>query len=115
MRVLHLLLALCMLAFVAVQINDDDGLSWAFYYAVPAAAAGLSALRWPGLRTASGMTLLWLGVAGWLALVVLYWPPMPQFWVAEVFMAEETAREGMGLMIAWGVLLIAALAARRSA
>jgi hypothetical protein len=46
--------------------------------------------------------------------VIFYWPTMPGFWRKEVFMAEETAREGMGVMIALMVLLTALFSTRRS-
>jgi len=47
---------------------------------------------------------------------VYYWPTMPGFWRKEVWRVEETAREGMGVMIGQLVLL-AVLAAtwRKSA
>lgn len=113
MRALNLLLALCMLAFMAMQFNDPDGLLWSVYYAVPAACAGLAAWRWSGLRTRQGAVALGLGVIGWALLMFAYWPPMARFWDPAVFMAEESAREGMGLMLAWLAMATAALGAAR--
>ena len=113
MRILNLVLALAMLGFTAVQYNDPDGLLWAVYYIVPAIWALLAALRPDVLRATTGSRLLWACTAVWLGLVIFYWPRMPNFWQREVFMAEETAREGMGLMIAWAALLVARFSARQ--
>jgi hypothetical protein len=111
MRILNLLLALTMLGFTAVQYNDPDALLWIVYYLVPAIWALLAALRPDVPRSTVGSRLLWASVAVWLGLVIFYWPRMPNFWRREVFMAEETAREGMGLMIAWLALLVARFSA----
>ena len=108
-----MLLGLAMLGFTAVQYNDPDGLLWAVYYIVPAAWAFLAAFRLDVARSSLGRRLLWVTVAVWLGLVIFYWPQMPGFWRREVFMVEETAREGMGLMIAWLALLIALFTARQ--
>jgi hypothetical protein len=112
MRFINLILGIMMLGFTAVQYNDPDGILWAVYYIIPATLALLAAFRLDILRRANVTRWLWAGVAVWLGLVIFYWPEMPNFWRKEVFMAEETAREGMGLMIAWGVVLIATLTAR---
>jgi hypothetical protein len=111
MRILNLLLALTMLGFTAVQYNDPDALLWIVYYIVPAIWALLAALRPDVLRSTVGSRLLWASVVVWLGLVIFYWPQMPNFWRREVFMAEETVREGMGLMIAWLALLVARFSA----
>jgi len=112
-RYLNILLGLAMLGFTAVQYNDPDGLLWAVYYIVPAAWALLAAFRLEAARSALGRRLLWVTVAVWLGLVSFYWPQMPGFWRRDVFMVEETAREGMGLMIAWLALLIPLFTARQ--
>ncbi len=112
MRYLNLLLGVTMLGFTAVQYNDPDALLWIFYYGVPASCALLAALRPDLLRTQPGALLLWASVPLWLGLVVFYWPQMPGFWRWPVLMAEETAREGMGLMVAWLTVLVAALSIR---
>ena len=101
-----------MVGFAAVQYNDPDLLQWVVYYLVPAAWAFLAAFRLDLLRTSTGRRLVWASVAVWLGIVVFYWPQMPGFWRQEVFLAEETAREGMGLMIAWLAVLVAAISAR---
>ena len=112
MRYLNILLLLAMIGFAAVQYNDPDALLWVFFYGVPAIWAFLAAFRLSKVRTAAGMRLLWISLAVWLGLVIFYWPPSPNFWKTEVWMAEETAREGMGLMIAWVSVLAAMLTAK---
>jgi Transmembrane family 220, helix len=112
-RIVNVLLGLVMAAFVAVQYNDPDGPLWVFYYAVPAAWAFLVALRPQALRAPAATGLLWASVAVWFGLMVFYWPQMPDFWRKDVWWVEETAREGMGMMIAWVVVVIAAFTARR--
>jgi len=116
MRYLNILLGLAMLAFAAVQYNDPDVLLWIVYYAVPAAWAFLAAFRLDLVRSKPGMLGLWASIVVGLGVVVYYWPAMPGFWRPAVFMVEvegEGAREGMGLMIAWVVLLLAMISARR--
>ena len=112
MRYLNLLPGMVMLGFIGVQYNDPDGVLWSFFYLVPAALAFLAAFRLDLLRTPTGSKFLWACVAIWLAMMIFYWPQMSGFWKSEVFMVEETAREGMGMMIAWVVVLIAALTAK---
>jgi hypothetical protein len=116
MRYLNILLGLAMLAFAAVQYNDPDALLWIVYYAVPAAWAFLAAFRLDLVRSKPAMLGLWASIVVGLGVVVYYWPAMPGFWRPAVFMVEvdgEAAREGMGLMIAWAVLLLAMFSARR--
>jgi hypothetical protein len=38
-------------------------------------------------------------------LVVVLWPPAEHWWQTEVWWESEASREGMGLMLAAGVLL----------
>jgi hypothetical protein len=116
MRYLNILLGLAMFGFAAVQYNDPDMLLWVVYYAVPAAWAFLAAFRLDLVRSKPGMLGLWASIVIGLGVVVYYWPAMPGFWRPAVFMVEvegEGAREGMGLMIAWVVLLLAMFSARR--
>jgi hypothetical protein len=116
MRWLNLLMFVLMLGFAAVQYNDPDALLWSLYYGVPAAWAFVAALRADLMRSSRVMVWLWASLAVWLGLVIVYWPPMPGFWRREVFMVEvegESAREGMGLMMAWLALLLAWFSARR--
>lgn len=116
MRYLYVLPGLLMVAFAAVQYNDPDGPLWMLIYLIPAAWAFMAAFRLAVVRSKTGTVLLWVTVFVGAAAVVYYWPTMPEFWRTEVWRVEETAREGMGVMIGQLVLL-AVLAAtwRRSA
>ncbi len=110
MRAVNIILGLLMVAFAAVQYNDPDMPQWVLLYIVPALWIYAVTFRLQGvLRSADLMRLLWASVAFYIGTVIYYWPAMPNFWLKEVWMVEETAREGMGLMIALVVLLIAAL------
>lgn len=116
-RAFNLLLCLAMLAAVAVQYNDPDGPLWMLYYGVPAFWAGLMVWRGGALPQPVGpwQMALWASLAVWAGLTLFYWPAMSDFWRKEVWWVEESAREGMGMMIAFGVLVVAWLTSRRSA
>ena len=111
-RAFGALSCLAMLAFVGVQYNDPDGPLWMLYYAVPACWAAVIVWRpaWP-TQTALRVRALWASIVLWAGLMIFYWPTMPGFWRKDVWMQEETAREGMGLMIAFAVIVAAATAA----
>jgi len=113
MRWLNVLLALVMVGFAAVQYNDPDWYLWVVYYGVPAFWALVAGLRHRQLQRMQWLGALWACVAGWIGLVIYYWPTMPGFWHKQVWLQEETAREGMGLMIALGVLAVALVTAYR--
>jgi hypothetical protein len=106
MRYVHIVLGLLMLAFAAVQYNDPDALLWVFIYLVPAAWAFAAAFRPASVRSLAGERLLWATVALGAGTMVYYWPAMPGFWHQEVWWVEETAREGMGVMIGFAVLVV---------
>lgn len=116
MRGVNLLLCLAMLAAVAVQYNDPDGPLWMLYYGVPAFWSGLMVWRRGALPlpAARWRLALWASLAIWAGLMIFYWPGMPGFWRKEVWWVEETAREGMGMMIAFAVVVVAWLTSRRS-
>ena len=105
MRYVLILPGLLMVAFAAVQYNDPDALEWATIYLVPAAWCFSAAFRPARVQSLAGERLLWASVAVGAALTVYYWPTVPNFWVKDVWWVEETAREGMGMMIAFAVLL----------
>ena len=110
MRVLNIALALMMLGFAGVQYNDPDMPQWFLMYIVPAIWMYAVTFRMQSVRHSSElMGLLWASVVFYVVAVVFHWPAMPNFWLKEVWIVEETAREGMGLMIALGVMLVAAL------
>ena len=113
MRYLNLVLGVLMLAFAALQYNDPDGPLWMAIYAVPAIWAFAAAFRLPAVQSRTGSLLLWLSIAAGAAAVFHYWPQMPGFWHKEVWWDEETAREGMGVMIVLAVLLVVRLTASR--
>ena len=106
MRYVNMLLGLVMLAFAAVQYNDPDALLWIVIYLIPAAWAFAAAFRLAQVRTQAGERLLWASLVVGAATTVYYWPTMPGFWRKDVWWVEETAREGMGVMIALAILLV---------
>ena len=94
-----------MLLFIAVQINDPDGLVWAAIYAVPALLMLLVVAR-PNCFTAlNGKIVRWLAVALMVVGTVVFWPKTPGFWQQSVWWETESAREGMGMMVALMVTL----------
>ena len=105
MRYVLMLLGLLMVAFAAVQYNDPDALLWIVIYLLPAAWAFAAAFRPAYLRSVAGERLLWATVAIGMGTMVYYWPAMPGFWRKDVWWVEETAREGMGVMIGFAVLI----------
>ncbi len=114
MRYLNGFFCVIMILFVAVQYNDPDYAFWMVIYSVPAFWAGAAALRPAVLRRrfyASGLVLTTVAaVAG----TVYFWPRIPDWWRQESWWAEETAREGMGMMIVVLVLLVVLLTAWRA-
>ena len=114
LKTINIIFFLLMILFAAVQYNDPDGLFWAVAYLIPAICAGLVAFRPKMFNDTIPYSLLGacvvLGVIG----SIIYWPTMPQFWVKEVWWNEETAREGMGVMIATLVMVFAVFSAWRS-
>lgn len=106
MRYVLMLLGLLMVSFAAVQYNDPDALLWIVIYLVPAAWAFAAAFRPATVRSLSGERLLWTTLAAGIGTMVLYWPAVPYFWRKDVWWVEETAREGMGVMVGVAVLVI---------
>lgn len=108
MKYINILLCIMMIYFISVQYNDPDGPMWAVIYAVPAIWAALAAFRLKKVQSRGAHILLGASVLGAFALTAYYWPTTPNFWVKEIYWETETAREGMGMMIATVVLLISA-------
>lgn len=106
MRYVLMVLGLLMAAFAAVQYNDPDALLWIVIYLIPAAWAFAAAFRPARVGSPAGERLLWATVAAAVGATVFYWPTVPGFWHQEVWWVEETAREGMGVMIGLAVLLV---------
>lgn len=115
MRYVNMVLGTLMVLFAAVQYNDPDGPLWALIYAVPAAWAFAAAFRLEAVRSAIGIRLLGATLALGLAMVVFYWPTTPEFWRKDVWWVTEEAREGMGVMVGFIVLLAVLAATRRKA
>jgi hypothetical protein len=110
LNILNIVLGLMMLGFTAVQYNDPDVPQWVLLYIIPALWMYAVTFRLQGvLRSSDLMRLLWASVLFYIGTVIYYWPTMPNFWLKEVWIVEETAREGMGLMIALAVMLVAVL------
>jgi Transmembrane family 220, helix len=105
MRYANIVLGVLMLLFAAVQYNDPDAPLWMVMYLVPAAWAFMAAFRLGGTSSRDGVVLLWVSLAVYLFAVVFFWPQTPGFWRKDVWWTDEEAREAMGLMIAFGVLL----------
>jgi hypothetical protein len=105
MRYVFAVLALLMLLFVVVQYNDPDGPMWMALYGVPAIWAGIAWLRPHLLAGRTPLMLLGASLVAGLVLAVVLWPPADQWWRTEVWWESEASREGMGLMLAAGVLL----------
>ena len=101
-----------MLGFAAVQYNDPDWYLWVVYYLVPAVWALVAAFR-HRLRAAHAVARRWL----WACVAVLARPRHLLLAHDARLLAQGgvdgevkgTAREGMGLMIALGVLPVALL------
>ena len=113
LRIVNVILGLTMTGFTAVQYNDPDMPLWVLMYAVPAIWMYAVTYRLQGvLGSPDIMRLLWATAVFYVVAVIFLWPAMPNFWRKEVWIVEETAREGMGVMIALGVVLIAVLNTR---
>lgn len=113
MRLLNVALLAIMLMFIAVQYNDPDGAMWMAVYAVPACWAAVAAFYHTALGHKAVHTLLLVSMFLCAAGVLTFWPQTPGWWQQEVWWEVESAREGMGLMIAFVVLLVAWLSRPR--
>jgi len=107
MRVLNIVFCLLMLLFGAVQYNDPDGSRWLLIYFVPAFFCGIAGFKPDWLMPVAMRALLLLALLLALIGVFYYWPQMDGFWRRDVWWEEETAREGMGMMIVALALLLA--------
>ena len=110
----YLLIGLCvlMLLFAGVQYNDPDGLFWAIIYLIPGAFAALAAFQPAALGGGIGRAALLTAIVAAIGAMIYYWPVTDQFWRVDVWWNTETAREGMGLMIALLVLLVSLAGSR---
>ncbi len=114
MRFVNAVLCAMMLLFIVVQFNDPDGLLWAVLYGIPAIWAGVIAFRLRSVSSNGALLMIGLCLFGALVMTFVYWPSTPDFWKQDVWWETETAREGMGIMIATIVLLISTITIWRS-
>jgi hypothetical protein len=111
MRIINGGFCVLLTGFALAQYNDPDAIVWFLIYAVPAAWAGLAAVRperlTPDLRViAAHSVCLAAAVAGSL----WCWPSLPAGWLDI-----ETEREGLGIIIATVALALAGAAQWRTA
>ena len=109
MRILNLALCVSMALFAVVQYNDPDGPFWMVVYAVPAIWAGLAGAKPDLMQRSTAKAGLGLTLLAYLVATIYFWPTDAAWWRMEVWWESETAREGMGLMIATSIIAIAAL------
>jgi len=113
-RYVNVFFGVVMLAFAAVQYNDPDPHVWVPIYGVAAAWAFAAAFWLPRVSSAAGTALLAVGLVAYAALLVYYWPQAPGFWRKDVWWNDEEAREGMGMMSAFAVMLFVSAAVLRA-
>ena len=107
MKYVNIVLCVLMVLFAGVQYNDPDAIFWIVVYLIPAAWAGLAAFRLDVLRTTLPLTLLGVCLIAEVIGSIYLWPTTPEFWRQDVWWETETAREGMGIMIATSVVAVA--------
>ena len=100
MKLLNIAAMALMILFAVVQYNDPDGLLWVAIYMVPAVWAGLAAFKLDRVSHGRPFHLLVACFVAQCAVMVYYWPTTPGFWRQDVWWSTETAREGMGAMVA---------------
>lgn len=113
MRIVAVVFCLLMVLFTAVQYNDPDALYWVLIYGSAALWCGLAAFRPATFSSPLWRGLLLATLVLTVAAVVWHWPKTPGFWQQEVWWVTETAREGMGLMIALIAMVVAWGASRK--
>lgn len=101
MRIVHSILLLIMLLFVAVQLNDPDGALWGMIYMTPVVLLLVAVVRPLLFASVPGKLLRWCIVVCLGVAMLYFWPKTPGFWRQDVWWETETAREGMGMMIAF--------------
>ena len=106
MRYLFMVLMCLMFVFAVVQYNDPDGVQWMAIYSVPAFWCAVAVFSSNLLGSLWAKVALLASITASLAGVVWFWPLSPRFWTKDVWYNVETAREGMGMMIVFVVLLL---------
>lgn len=115
MRIVSGILFVLMLLFTGVQYNDPDAMHWIAIYGVVALWCGVLTFRPAVFAESLWNWLLIATLAAALFGVVWYWPHTPHFWEKDVWWITETAREGMGMMIAFVALVVVWFGSRRFA
>ncbi|MFT7594763.1 MAG: hypothetical protein ACI8R4_002087 [Paracoccaceae bacterium] len=113
MRIFSGIFCISMALFTVVQFNDPDASLWIVIYGVAAIWCGLAAFRPSLIAVGWGRRLLILSVLLGLIGAIWYYPKTPGFWHTDVWWVTETAREGMGMIIAFVAILVAWLTVRR--
>jgi len=113
MRIVSAVFCILMILFVVVQYNDPDALLWSVIYGVAGVWCGIAAFRPAQLASDWGRPALLITLVLAAGGVAWYWPKTPGFWHQEVWWVTETAREGMGMMIAFLAVGVAWLVGRR--
>jgi hypothetical protein len=113
MRIVSILLCAFMVLFAAVQYNDPDGPYWAVAYLIPALWAGLAGFRPDWMQSYIAKAGLLVTLLAYLVATAYFWPTEAGWWRIDVWWDSETAREGMGLMIASAVIAVAGLTLMR--
>ncbi len=113
MKYINLVICILMLMFIGVQYNDPDGPMWMAIYAVPALWAGLGFFNKRLFQVLLDKGLMIVSLIAAVAGMAYFWPTTSHWWASEVWWETETAREGMGMMIATVALLITWAVGRR--
>jgi len=108
MKYLNILMCGLMILFAVVQYNDPDAVFWGAVYLVAALCAGVAAFRLDLLRTRAWQSVLGICLVLAVIGIVFFWPKSPDFWRVAVWWETETAREGMGMMVATLAVAVAA-------
>lgn len=109
MRYVAGVFCILMMLFVAVQYNDPDVMIWGTIYGISAIWCGVVALRPKRVVGRVRQVLFACMILSGLG-VIWYWPKTPGFWNQEVWWVTETAREGMGMIVAFIALSVAWIA-----
>lgn len=109
MKYVNTIFCALLLLFIGVQYNDPDGPLWMLIYAIPALWTAIAVFNPLLLYRITARVLLALCLLAMVAGVFYYWPTVPHWWRKDIWWVEETAREGMGVMIALAALLVVLL------
>lgn len=112
-RSLNVGLCIAMLAVAVAQIGRPQWGLWIGYFIVPAFWAFVAGFRHRAFRSVRWLGWLWACVALWTVLLWRHWPQASGFWRRDVWLENANAREGLQLMAALAVLLVALVSAYR--